>query len=249
MNTLFFGKNCIELDVVDSTNNYAANLISTTNVHEGTVIMAHYQTNGRGQMGNVWHTEPSKNLTFSIVLHPNFLTPSTGFLLSKIVALSVKKVIDECCDPFESQIKWPNDIIIDSKKIAGILIENQWVKHSCTSIVGIGINLNQTYFEPTLKATSCALLRHKEFSVRDIMEKVVIQLEKEYLRLKNGHFEDIDKRYVENLMYYKKSMPFKVDNTIIQGTIENIDNEGRLCLQLINGNQRKFSFKEIEFIY
>lgn len=248
MNTLFFGKNCIELDVVDSTNNYAANLISTTNVHEGTVIMAHYQTNGRGQMGNVWHTEPSKNLTFSIVLHPNFLTPATSFLLSKIVALAVKKVIDSCCSPKEADIKWPNDLVVASKKIAGILIENQWLKNTCTSIVGIGINVNQTYFEPELKATSCALLSHTEFSVKQIMEKVVEQIEYEYLKLRSGNVKDIDERYVENLLYYKQSKPYKIGQTIVQGTIENVDNDGKLCLQLTNGSIQKFAFKEIGFI-
>jgi len=248
LNTLFFGKKCIELDVVDSTNNYAANLISTTNVLEGTVIMAHYQTKGKGQMGNVWHAEPSKNLTFSIVLRPKFLNHTTSFLLSKIVALAVKEVIDNICIPQESIIKWPNDILINSKKIAGILIENHWHLNELTSIVGIGINVNQSYFEKELNATSCLMQSKKELSVSFVMEKVIKQLESEYLKLRSGAIDDVNQRYLEHLLYFKQSKPYKIGTEIIQGTIENVENDGKITLRLTNNSIRKFSFKEIGFL-
>lgn len=248
MNTLFLGKNCIELDVVDSTNNYAANLLSTTNVLDGTVIMAHFQTNGRGQMGNVWQTEPSKNLTFSVVLHPKFLTPITYFLLSKIVALSVKEVIDDFCLPNEATIKWPNDILVNSKKIAGILIENQWHNNQLTSIVGIGVNVNQSFFEKELNATSCLILTKKEFSITTVMERICNKIESEYLKLRAGNVPEINQRYLEHLLYFNQSKPYKIGDEIFQGTIEDVDNDGKICIRMTDNSTKKFSFKEIGFI-
>jgi biotin-(acetyl-CoA carboxylase) ligase len=81
------------------------------------------------------------------------------------------------------------------------------------------------------------------------MEKVVVQLEQEYLKLRKGNVTEIDERYIENLLYYKQSRPYKMGQSIIQGTIENVDNEGKLCLRLTNGSIQKFAFKEIGFIY
>ena len=125
MNTLFVGQTMINLAETDSTNTYANNLLKQGLVNEGTVIITEHQTKGRGQMGNTWLAKKGENLTFSVVLHPVFLSADKQFYLSKITALAVFNTLTEFIDASQHdiKIKWPNDILVNKKKIAGILIE------------------------------------------------------------------------------------------------------------------------------
>ena len=123
--TLFLGKKIIELDSVDSTNNYAANLISQTKVLDGTVIMAYFQSQGRGQRGNDWMASPGENLTISIIVSTSFVDIGNQFVISQAVSLGVCKYVEQRLG-CNGHVKWPNDIYVDGKKIAGILIENQF---------------------------------------------------------------------------------------------------------------------------
>ncbi|MFI5140988.1 MAG: biotin--[acetyl-CoA-carboxylase] ligase [Bacteroidia bacterium] len=126
MDTLFIGQHILELDAAESTNTYATNLIKEIQVAEGTIVFTHNQTKGRGQVGNTWQAETGKNLTFSMVLHPNFLAVEKQFYLSKITSLAVFGMLTEFLNTslYDIKIKWPNDILVNDKKIAGILIEN-----------------------------------------------------------------------------------------------------------------------------
>ena len=114
--TLYIGKNIIELDVVDSTNNYASKLVANQEALDGTVVVAHFQGEGKGQRGNVWSSEPGKNLTFSLVLNPKRVAPSEAFVISKIVSLAICKYIETVIDEYVF-IKWPNDIYIGQNKV------------------------------------------------------------------------------------------------------------------------------------
>ncbi|HYQ56854.1 MAG TPA: biotin--[acetyl-CoA-carboxylase] ligase, partial [Draconibacterium sp.] len=114
-------KNIILLSEVDSTNNYAKQLVAEK-AHSGTVVLAQYQKNGRGQVGNFWESEAGKNLLFSLILYPAFLDAGKQFYISKVVSLALVEVLNECI--IDVKIKWPNDIYVGDKKIAGILIEN-----------------------------------------------------------------------------------------------------------------------------
>ena len=133
-------------DELESTNNYAKQLVSDK-VEEGTVVLAQFQSKGRGQQGNYWESETGKNLLFSLILYPDFLEAEFQFSLSMLVSLAIVSVLDEETD--EVQIKWPNDIYVGKLKIAGILIENT-IKGSKlgSTIVGVGLNLNQEMFTP-----------------------------------------------------------------------------------------------------
>jgi BirA family transcriptional regulator, biotin operon repressor / biotin---[acetyl-CoA-carboxylase] ligase len=246
--TLFIGQKIIELDVVDSTNNYAANLLSQTNVVEGTVIMAHYQVSGRGQMGNEWLTEPGQNLTCTVVLQPRFIQANTSFILSMAVALAVRNTLVELLKREDIQIKWPNDILAEKLKIAGILIENQWQRQQLTSIIGIGLNVNQLFSTTQLRATSCRMLNGKEFTISDVLALLCQHLEKMYLQLSRLDWETITLNYYENLLYYRQSRPFRVKDEIIQAMLIGIAEDGKLILQLITGETRYFGNKEVEFI-
>jgi BirA family transcriptional regulator, biotin operon repressor / biotin---[acetyl-CoA-carboxylase] ligase len=247
-NTLFIGQKIIELDVVDSTNNYAANLLSQTNVVEGTVIMAHYQFKGRGQMGNEWLTDPGQNLTCSIVLYPRFLRPTIPFILSKAVALAVRNTLVELLNREDILIKWPNDILAGKLKIAGILIENQWQQQKLTSIIGIGININQLFSTNQLRATSCRMLSGKEWSVHEVLLLLCAHLEKLYLQLSSLDWSAIDTNYYNHLLYYQQSRPYRIKDEIIQATLIGVADGGQLQLQLISGETRSYAIKEVEFI-
>ena len=130
---MIIGNHLIELDVVDSTNNYAANLLIKTKLVNGTAIMTHFQTGGRGQRGAHWISEPGKNLLFTIVLNGHFIDANNYFLLSKSIAISINEVVEELTGKV-GFVKWPNDVYVDGKKIAGILIETTLVKNkiNCT---------------------------------------------------------------------------------------------------------------------
>ena len=182
--TLFTGQNIIEIASVDSTNNYIKNLLTTERPSEGTIVLAHTQSAGRGQMGNIWASEPGKNLTVSYVFYPSFLEATKQFYLNMAVALAVK----DCCELLlddEVRIKWPNDIYYCDKKIAGILIENSISGSNLTSsIVGIGLNVNQAEFHPSLpNPSSLKLIKGKNFVVLDVLNQLSHFLEKYYLQL------------------------------------------------------------------
>ena len=138
---LFTGKMSIYLPETESTNNYAMDLISKTNPPEGTCIYTAYQSAGRGQIGRYWHSETGKNILISYILYPKDLKIADQFMLNIIASLAVRDVVDLFC--LNVKIKWPNDIYVDDKKIAGILVQsvlrNNTIK---ATIIGIGLNVN-----------------------------------------------------------------------------------------------------------
>src|ERR1043165_9220886 len=149
MSTLFIGQNKVFLPETHSTNSYAIELLKNVNAIEGTVVYTHKQTQGKGQRGNSWIAEPQRNTTLSLILRPVFLNSKNTFYLSKITALALHDLLTEILDvgQFDIKIKWPNDILVNSKKIAGVLIENSILnEHLQWSVIGIGINVNQDNF-------------------------------------------------------------------------------------------------------
>ena len=117
---LFVGQNLISIKEVDSTNTFLKNLVANSKpVPEGTVIMAESQYAGRGQQQNGWHSEPGKNLTFSLLLNPAFLAVTDQFDLTRVVSLGVYDALEPILGN-NLKIKWPNDIYYGDKKLGGI---------------------------------------------------------------------------------------------------------------------------------
>lgn len=136
--------NIIRLASTPSTNAAAAAMGAAA--EDGTVVATAEQSAGRGQRGNTWESEPGKNLTFSIVVRRGFEAPRQ-FELSMLVSLGVTAALSKYLDPSRLKVKWPNDIYFDDRKLAGILIENTVNSRGIErSIVGIGLNVNQTEF-------------------------------------------------------------------------------------------------------
>lgn len=246
-NTVFTGKNYIELESVDSTNNYAANLINTTKVLDGTVIMAHYQNSGRGQMGSEWLSNPGENLMCSIIYRTNQLAATESFVISKIAAIAVKETIDEITGK-TALIKWPNDIYINNKKVSGMLIENQWQGNQLTTIIGIGLNVNQTEFDANIRATSCALESGKSFEIKSALKILIQNLEHYYNWIRSKKRNELDEIYKDSLLFFKETRTFKTKDEIFRGSITDILNTGHLEITTTD-TTRLFAFKEVEFIF
>ncbi len=248
MDTLFTAKNRIKLDSVDSTNNYAKKLLLEQKPADGTLVFALEQHSGRGQMGNTWQTEAGKNLTASYIFYPDFLAADEQFYLNMAVSLAVKDFCESLL-PDEIKIKWPNDIYWHDKKLGGILIENTISgTRLASSVIGIGINLNQTDFDPHLpNPVSFSQIANKQFELENTLDMLSAYIEKYYLQLRQRHFNFLDKGYTVALYRFQQTYEFKKGEQLIRGEIEGVAKDGRLILNS-QGKHLRFAFKEIEYI-
>lgn len=255
MPPLFVGNTVIKLDKTESTNSYAIALLRKQKVFEGTVIYTLNQTNGRGQRGNEWSSEPLKNLTFSLILTPNFLTADQQFLLTQMISLAICDFVAAIGNNSLSNdkigIKWPNDILIDKKKVCGVLIENtisgNVIKYS---IIGIGLNLNQEKFENfQTAATSLKSELHAEFEIEYSLKEFLVFIEKRYLQLKRNEISVLQKEYFQKLIGVGGESNFKLKNNLVKGIIKGVSSSGKLQVLLIGNNTiEEFQFKEIQIV-
>lgn len=247
MDTLFIGKTCIKLDEISSTNDWLMSRISNQKFHEGTVVVTSVQTDGKGQRGSIWYSQPHKSLTFSVLLKPSFLLPTNAFDLSICVALALSDSLNKLRSEFK--IKWPNDIYFEDKKIAGVLIENQMNQSVYqNAVVGIGLNVNQLHFDDLSDAISLKQIIGIEFPVEKVMEHICESLEARYLMLRSGNFKDLKKAYLSNLYGLNQLQSFMVDNKKLNGKIINVLRSGFLQIELIDGEIRDYDIKEIKFL-
>lgn len=238
---LFIGHTVLKLDRVDSTNLYALDMLRQRPPAEGFTIWALEQFAGRGQRGNTWLAQPHTNLTFSTILHPRFLPVKEQFWLTRVIALAVADVVSSylSSDSLKVSIKWPNDIYVNDQKIAGILIENVLEGSSIKySVAGIGININQTAFDPSVpNATSLKLLTGSSFELEHCLKSIFIPLEKFYLELRAGNYKKIDDAY--HKLLYKRGVlsNLSINGKPCKGTIKGVTPTGQLLIDTENGEQ------------
>ncbi|MCD6069430.1 MAG: biotin--[acetyl-CoA-carboxylase] ligase [Bacteroidetes bacterium] len=255
MDTLFIGTNTIHLSEVDSTNSYANALLKDVKPPEGTLVWADHQTAGKGMRGNVWLAESRSNITASYILYPSFLSATDHFILSKAVALAVHATLTELLnvDNYDIKIKWPNDILINGKKVAGILIENSFREERMqAAVIGIGLNLNQADFAGLSdKATSVYLLTNLQMPREPVLQKISKHLEVMYLQLKQGKIETINELYLKHLLHFAEDADFfdigKEQH--LRGKIVDVQENGTLEILTTEGELRFFDLKEIRFGY
>jgi BirA family transcriptional regulator, biotin operon repressor / biotin---[acetyl-CoA-carboxylase] ligase len=230
----------------ESTNTYLQDLQRSQAVDEGFVVFARQQTAGRGQRGAAWESRAGQNLTASLLLRPNFLSPQRVFWLNIVVSLGILEALQQLTGlPF--QIKWANDIFINDKKIAGILIENQMSQDQIeTSIVGIGLNVNQLDFQEP-KAVSLAMLTQKNYDIEVICRALVQGILGKYRQLAAAQDELLRSRYLQNLYRYQEWHLFEIAGKKVAGQILGINAEGKLALETDN-TIRYFGLKEIKFL-
>ncbi|MDB2363703.1 biotin--[acetyl-CoA-carboxylase] ligase [Flavobacteriales bacterium] len=228
-----------------STNDLMKEMHSEVGLSEGAVVVCENQEKGKGVSGR-WESEDGKNLTFSIFLKPQSLNISDQQYLNYIVALSISQFLDQFVS--KVQIKWPNDILIDSRKVAGVLIENAFegkkIKHS---IVGIGLNVNQMDFQAfSRKATSIGKELNKEFDLESFLKDFLELFFRNYSRLQYS-MEKLKQEYLERLYLKGIKSNFEIDDTKQEGIIVGLDLHGLLQVELESGI-RSFDLKEIKFL-
>lgn len=245
-NTVFLGKDIHYLTECHSTNDLAAEMVKTGTVAEGSIIYTENQTKGRGQRGNVWLSEPGKNLTFSLVLQPYFLIPSEQFQLNMVISLAILDVLSAYVS--DIKVKWPNDVVHDSDgKLGGVLIENT-IRHASIeyAIIGIGLNINQREFQFP-KITSLGLLSNQDWDCWEIFSLLIRSIEKRYIELKKGSGSTQKTNYLANLYQMEVWHSFD-DGKVFEGKITGINPEGKLLLVDKAGGFREYGFKEIRFL-
>ncbi len=248
--TLFIGKNYIEYEQLDSTQLELERLIENQNLAEGTVVTCKHQFNGKGLAENTWSSEAGKNITMSLLLKPKTILIKEQFIISQIIALSIYDFLKEISIE-NIQIKWPNDILINEKKVAGVIIKNSVSQQKIhQSIIGIGINVNQSQFDDELKnATSIYIQQNQFYNIFELQSSLLQKIEQYYLKIKGGERKKIQEEYVNKLFKYKEFSLFydNINKNEFIGKIMGTDDIGRLVL-MSNNELKYFQMKEIKYL-
>jgi BirA family biotin operon repressor/biotin-[acetyl-CoA-carboxylase] ligase len=238
------GRKIIRLESVDSTNNYIANLLKEGILEDGTVILADEQFAGKGQRNAEWLTKPGENLTFSFFLSNVNLSVQNQYFLTCTVSISLVHLLNKF--GLDAKIKWPNDIYVNNKKIAGVLIENQLSSSEIkNSIIGIGLNINQREFDG-LNATSVLL----ETEARKTPMEVLYS----FIEIFNSSWKDFSVRilpkvkseYISNLFQLNELKNYEDSKGEFEGIIRNVLDSGHLVIER-NGEAQQYDLKEIAF--
>lgn len=254
-NTLFIGKVYHRFGELPSTNDWAVELLSKSKPPEGTVVRADSQSAGRGQFGSRWVSSPGKNLTLSVILRPTWLSVSAQFYLSMAVAVALRDLLEDKVPSTlhlpTLQIKWPNDIYLNTHKVAGILIQNTLSGQQLqASVVGIGLNVNQVEFDASLpNPTSMALAFGQYFDLDEVAERLFECLEQRYLQLKSGGGSAIKAEYERHLVLANNPARFvrTADGVEFTGIIRGVTEGGRLRIETDAGEE-SFEVKELRLI-
>ena len=245
-NTLFMGKNLVFVPECPSTNTLALQISQQSPVKEGTLVITDHQTAGKGQQGNVWEAEPGDNLTFSLILKPNFLAVTRQFFLNIVVCLALKDYMMEKTSDI-IYIKWPNDILVHERKISGILIENQLQGSAIqTSIVGVGFNINQARFQAP-SAISLSLVTGKAYDRERELPLIIGFIESRYLQLRQGNDDELMDQYLSNLYRRHKKHTYFSNGNEFEGEIEDLDQTGKLRIRT-NEGVRAFDVREVRYL-
>ncbi len=231
-----------------STNELLKSIADKDSVAEGYTVVAVSQTAGRGQIGAFWESQPGQNLTFSLLLRPEFIKADQMFLVSKAISLGIVDYLNSFGEEFK--IKWPNDIYYKDKKICGVLIENQLMGSNIVySIIGIGLNINQEAFiSDAPNPISLYNIIGRKLDLVSELPKLLNQIDVWYQMLADGWYEKIDEAYFAHLYRTNGQYTFRTcEGACFSGTISNVESNGRITIVDSNGEIRSFLFKEVEF--
>ena len=240
----------IKLNAIDSTNSYLKQLSNKGKLDDYTVVVTKYQTNGRGQMGSEWHSQDSKNLMFSVFKDVSFLNLNSTFFLSLVSSLAIVRTLDQFMIP-KLKVKWPNDILSESKKICGVLIENVIKKDQVKgTIIGIGLNVNQTEFKELPQASSLLLLTGIVYNTDELLKVIIKNLKYYFSYLKKNNHKFLIQEYEKLLFRKDKPSTFKsFTGEIFSGIIQGISPNGNLIVLLEDNILKEFDLKEVSLLY
>ena len=240
----------IKLNAINSTNTFLRQLSSEETLEDYTVVAAESQTHGRGQMGTQWESQPSKNLMASVFMDVSFLDVEKAFYISMAISLAISSAL-KAFHMKHVKVKWPNDILADQKKISGILIENVIKNNQLqATIVGFGLNVNQTHFNNLPSATSMQLVLGKTFDIDEVLHLVIQHLKLYCNQLKSGNFGDIKNAYENELFRKNKPSTFEdAEGVLFSGYIKGVSNSGHLQILVEDEKIKTFDLKEIKLLY
>ncbi len=236
----------IKLDAIDSTNDFLKNLSRSQPVDNFTVVSAENQTEGKGQMGAKWNSEIGKNLIMSVFVKDVLAGHQDVFALNITVALSVVEALQKHAIPNVS-IKWPNDIMSGQRKIGGILIENAFKDSGIESVIGLGLNVNQTHFEDLPQASSLALVADRTFDKDLLLVQIAETIESRCGSIDSGKLWN---EY--HGLLFKKGVPmaFETENhQRFMGIIDGVEPDGKLRILHQDDTVQTFGVKEIKMLY
>ncbi|MBT8257682.1 MAG: biotin--[acetyl-CoA-carboxylase] ligase [Bacteroidia bacterium] len=240
----------IKLNAIGSTNSYLRQLCTQKVLKDFTVVMARHQTDGRGQRGTNWNSQKGKNLTCSVYKVIQDVNPDQSFTISMVTSLAIVRTLQRFNIP-KLQVKWPNDILSEDKKICGILIENL-IKNGRldASIIGIGVNVNQVIFSKLPKASSLKVITGQVYDQDELLKFVIDDLRSSFEMLFSEGASSIKTSY-ENLIFRKdKPSTFKdTEGNLFPGYIQGVSDYGRLQVLTEDDILREFDLKEIELLY
>ena len=253
------GKPFIELQSIDSTNKYAMALVHADILPDGQgepqhgmAIFAHEQTTGKGQRGKNWVSERGSNIALSILLNPYPLSIPDQFKLSVCIAVSAGDLFLKYAGD-ETKVKWPNDLYWRDRKAGGILIENV-IQSSQSSVgvwqwalAGIGININQSVFDPDLpNPVSLKQITGKNYEPLELAKELCSIIEKKYQLLIAGNFKKLFDKYQKHLYKKDEKVKLKKDNRVFETTIKGVSETGQLITQ--HSIEERFEFGEVEWV-
>lgn len=241
LKTRVFGNKIFTFDSIDSTNN-CAKAVAGCGATEGTVVIAEQQTAGRGRMGRPWQSNPNENLIFSIVLRPRLSADALN-LLPLYVAVAISAAIEHVTG-LKVECKWPNDILYNGKKVAGILIEGSIKQDTMDYVViGVGINVNQMRFEGELstRASSLKLESNKEVDRVRLFKEILAGLEKDYKLFQTSGFKSVVPQWMARSTMLNKTISISQQGNIISGVVKGLSPEGGLVLKSNDAEQTVFA--------
>tara|TARA_B100001059_G_scaffold132905_1_gene132994 strand:+ start:4210 stop:4947 length:738 start_codon:yes stop_codon:yes gene_type:complete len=238
-----------KIDAISSTNEYLKQLYLKKNIYDNFLIITNNQTEGRGQGISSWESEPKKNLTLSIYKDLKKNKLKNPFIINLIISISIIETLKKYNLP-NLKIKWPNDILSSSKKISGILIENFFQREFLiSSIIGIGLNVNQISFKKAKNAISIASIKKKKIDLTEVLNILTKKISLKFHEIDDLKINDLINEY-ESLLFKKdKFSKFNINNKIIDGRIIGVNQSGKLKVKIGNEIIREYNSSEIKIIY
>lgn len=234
----------IKLSATASTNDDLRNYVKDMQPQQPTVLWTPNQFQGKGQAGNVWHSAPNENLTFSLYIPDLRLPVGQSFELNKWVSVTLADWLENHHIP-EIQIKWPNDILSGQKKIGGILIESSISNGQVQPYaIGVGVNVNQSNFLDLPNATSMSLQTEKNFDV----EKLVVSCSQAIVNALKPTLDSCTNGYLDRLYGFQKLGKFSQKGVPFEGVITGVQKDGRLTIQT-EDKQLLFAPKTLKFVH
>jgi BirA family biotin operon repressor/biotin-[acetyl-CoA-carboxylase] ligase len=247
---LFFkNPKLIPCESISSTNKLAWEKLKNNEAQHGDIILANYQTQGKGQTNNSWFSSPGANILMSVICKDLNLPAAQLPKFNMLVSLAVHHFISFYF-PKSTHIKWPNDILINSKKVAGILIETSLQGEAVkNAVIGIGINVNEEKFPLGLEhAASFFTLSLKHYPMLDLVNQLIVNLDTQLFKLKTMEIDDLISVYNSKLFGMDVKRYFRKDNFTFEGIIKGVNSHGQLRIETENQLQL-FNNKEIEFVF